>query len=100
MRVEDIRQNWGLFVGVGVVLVTLGLLAITFSLLATLFTIVIVGILLMLGGLAQCGEAAYSRRFTGTLFYLLSGTLYFFAGLVMALNPQVFAISLAWLVGV
>jgi uncharacterized membrane protein HdeD (DUF308 family) len=99
MRVEDIRQNWGLFLGLGIALVLLGILAIMFSLIATLATVIVFGFVLMVGGLAQCGEAVYSRRFSGTLVYLLSGTLYFVAGLIMVLNPLVGALGLTLVVG-
>ena len=87
MRIEDVRQNSGLLLGLGILLVVLGMLAIAFSLLTALAAVVTFGILLMIGGLIQCSEAVWSRRFSGSLIYLLTGTLYFFVGLIMVVQP-------------
>jgi uncharacterized membrane protein HdeD (DUF308 family) len=100
MRLEEVRQNHGLFLTLGFALAALGVLAIAFSLIAALATAVVLGIVLMIGGLAQCAEAVYSGRFSGFLFYLLGGTLYFFIGLIMVSDPLRGALGLAFVVGV
>jgi uncharacterized membrane protein HdeD (DUF308 family) len=99
MKIDEIQQNWGLFLALGIALVVLGIFAIAWALAVSLAVVLVLGILLMVGGLAQCGEAIFSRRFTGFLIYLLAGSLYFFIGLVMALEPVRGAIGLTLVIG-
>jgi uncharacterized membrane protein HdeD (DUF308 family) len=99
MRIEDVRQNSGLLLGLGILLVVLGMLAIAFSLLTALAAVVTFGILLMIAGLVQCSEAVWSRRFSGSLIYLLAGTLYFFVGLIMVIQPFQAALTLTLVLG-
>ncbi len=54
---DDLRAGWGWFIALGVVLLVLGGIAFANILLATVVSVYYVGILMLLGGIAQIVQA-------------------------------------------
>ena len=83
----EIRSKWGWFVALGVALLILGLFAFSNVLVATFVSVIYVGVVMIVGGVAQIFLAFQVRTWGGFFFWLLSGLLYGAAGLFAFYNP-------------
>ena len=63
--VDMLRRNAGWVIALGVVLIVLGLAAIHYAVLATLFKMIMFGLFLVMGGVAEVVQAVASRRLIG-----------------------------------
>jgi len=82
-----IRSHAGVAVGVGVALIVAGVLSICAPFVAGLWVMVMIGLLLMIGGLALALLALRVGGFGAGLPVLLMGVLMIFAGLYMFSRP-------------
>jgi uncharacterized membrane protein HdeD (DUF308 family) len=92
-----IGSVWGWFVALGVVLMGLGALAFNNLPAATAATVYAVGILMLIGAVAQVGIAFRVRGGSGFGLMLLSALLYGVAGVVAIANPALAAKALTLL---
>jgi uncharacterized membrane protein HdeD (DUF308 family) len=70
-----LRGNWFWFVLLGVALIVLGFVALGSLWIATLATTVVIGVLLIVSGVAETTGACWSWRWSGFFLHLLSGVL-------------------------
>jgi uncharacterized membrane protein HdeD (DUF308 family) len=91
-------SSWAL--GLGVAMVVLGIVAILAAAISTVVSVVLLGVLVLAGGLAQALHAAQGHRWTGTLLSLGVGILYVIVGLLMITRPISSAIGLTLLMAV
>jgi uncharacterized membrane protein HdeD (DUF308 family) len=82
-----IRGQWAWLLALGIVLVVVGTLAIGVPLVATLATALTIGVLLLLGGIAQLLGAFWTRDWSGFFLMLLMGVLYIVLGLLFVRQP-------------
>ncbi len=95
-----LRQNWGWYVGLGLLLTLLGILGLVFVGAATLLTIVFVGWFFLIGGLAEIAHAVFKKGWSGFWLDLLAGVITAVAGLFILLQPAGGAKVLTMLIGI
>ena len=77
-----LRGNWFWFVFLGVALVVLGVVALGSVVVASLATALTMGLLILLGGLAETLGAFWCRGWSGFFLHLLSGLLSIVVGIL------------------
>jgi uncharacterized membrane protein HdeD (DUF308 family) len=82
-----IRENWGWFLGLGIVFVLAGFGAIGFPLLTTIAAKVALGWIFMIGGGVTVAHAFSAMGWRGFLLNFLIGALYLVAGAWLAFLP-------------
>ncbi len=96
---DALREHWALFTGVGVVLAILGVVALGNLWSATVVTVAIIGIVLIIAGVAQIGFAIMAREAGGLLRIVTGaiGALSIAVGIDVAADPKgaVVAVALA-----
>lgn len=92
--VEDIRNNWGWFLALGVLLVVLGFAVMSSAYFATVFSVIVFGVLLLCAGVVQIVQAFLARQWKGLFLSLLLGVLYLVVGFLCVSRPTVTAVNL------
>jgi len=82
-----IQGQWAWLLALGIVLVVVGTIAIGMPLLTTLATALTIGVLLLLGGVAQLVGTFWTRNWSGFFLMLLMGVLYVVLGLLFVREP-------------
>ncbi len=82
-----LRGNWLWLVLLGAALIVLGLLALGTPWIATLATAIVIGLLLLMSGVAEIVGALWCRAWDGFLLHLLSGVLSLVIGLLVLRAP-------------
>ena len=86
-ELDALRGNWFWFVILGVALVVLGTVALGSAVIASLAAAVAIGMLLLLGGVAEAVGAFWCRGWSGFFLELLSGVLSIVVGLLFLRAP-------------
>jgi uncharacterized membrane protein HdeD (DUF308 family) len=89
-ELSHMKDNWWWFALLGVLLVVCGTCAIIFPAITVLTTVAVttvLGILLMVSGVATIVGAFFAGKWSGLLLQLLVGILYLAAGFVVAEDP-------------
>src|SRR5579864_9319280 len=89
-----LRAKWGWIVALGVVYVVAGVIALGSVVSATVATVFVVGIMMIIAGVAEVINAFQIKSWGRFLFWLALGILYIIAGFVAFENPLLTA---AWL---
>jgi len=97
-ELDALRGNWFWFVLLGVALVVLGTVALGSVAVTSLAAAVALGVLLLLGGVAECVGAFWCRGWSGFFLHLLSGVLSAVVGLMFLRAPLGALTSLTMLV--
>jgi len=98
-RLSEIHGHWGWFVALGVVFLIAGLLAFSFVFAATLASVLMYGVLLLAGGIAQIVHAFQVRTWGNFLMWMLVGLLYGIAGILIFINPVLASAVLTLMIG-
>lgn len=98
LGLENLRQRWGWFLALGIVLIVLGTVAVGSAVLMTLATMVFIGWLMIIGGLMQVVHAFATKSWGGFFIDLLSGILYVVVGFMIIANPGATAVALTLLI--
>lgn len=86
-EVQAIRGKWAWLVALGVALIVLGIVLLGFPVLTTLATVTALGVLVLVGGVAEVVGAFWCREWSGFFLALLSGVLGVVVGLMLLGNP-------------
>ena len=86
-ELDALRGNWFWFVILGVSLVVLGTVALGALVITSLAAAVAIGVLLLLGGVAEAVGAFWCRGWSGFFLELLSGVLSIVVGLLFLRAP-------------
>ena len=86
-ELDALRGNWFWFVILGVSLVVLGTVALGSVVIASLAAAAAIGVLLLLGGVAEAVGAFWCRGWSGFFLELLSGVLSIVVGLLFLRAP-------------
>ncbi|NRP84817.1 hypothetical protein GFPCMMHI_00696 [Ensifer adhaerens] len=81
------RDKWGWFVGLGILLLICGGIALGNLFIATVASVYYVGMLMLIGGIVHLAHAFQVRGWEHILFWVLSGLLYTLAGVLAFTNP-------------
>ena len=94
-----LRAKSGWIVALGIVYVLAGLIALGSVVFATVVTVFIVGIMMLIAGVAEVINAFQLKSWGKFLFWLLLGALYIVAGFVTFDNPLLAAAVLTLVLG-
>ena len=97
---EPLRAKRGWIVALGIVYVIAGLIALGSIVMATIATVFVVGIMMLIAGVAEVFHAFQIKTWGSFLLWLLLGALYIVAGLLTFENPLLAAALLTLLLGV
>ena len=86
-EIETLRAKWGWIVALGVIYSVAGLIALGSVLTATVASVFIVGIMMLIAGVAEVINAFQVKTWGKFLFWVLLGVLYIVAGFVTFENP-------------
>ena len=94
-----LRAKWGWIVALGVVYVIAGIIALGSVVSATVATVFVVGIMMIIAGVAEVINAFQIKTWGRFLFWLALGILYIVAGFVAWDNPLLTAVWLTLILG-
>jgi uncharacterized membrane protein HdeD (DUF308 family) len=96
------KQNAGLFMIWGILLMLVGMLAIGADVFTTIVTIVFIGVAITIGGAVVIFDAFtfWRRSMSGFILHLLMGILYVAVGYILIKNPVEGSISLTLVLGI
>ncbi|MCJ9752316.1 HdeD family acid-resistance protein [Neorhizobium sp. BETTINA12A] len=89
--VATVRDKWGWFLALGILLLILGFLALANLLVATVASVFYIGMMMLTGGIAYLVHAFQVKSWDHILFWAASGILYTIAGLLAFWNPALTA---------
>lgn len=99
-HIQGIKENWGWFFALGVLLILLGISIISSSFYATIFSIILLGIFLIGAGIVQVVQAFLARKWSGLFLSLFLGILYIVTGFLCVTKPAISAINITlWIAG-
>jgi uncharacterized membrane protein HdeD (DUF308 family) len=94
-----LRAKWGWIVALGVVYVIVGFIALGSIVTATVASVFIVGVMMIIAGVAELISAFQIKTWGKFLVWALLGVLYIIAGFVTFENPLFAAVLLTLLLG-
>ena len=97
--VEALRAKWGWIVALGTIYVLVGLIALYSVVMATVASVFVVGIMMLIAGVAEVINAFQVKSWGKFLLWILLGVLYILAGLVTFENPLLAAALLTLVLG-
>jgi uncharacterized membrane protein HdeD (DUF308 family) len=95
--IETLHAKWGWIVALGVVYVIAGCIALGSVVLATVASVFVVGIMMLIAGIAEVINAFQVKTWGKFLLWALLGALYIIAGFVTFENPLLAAALLTLL---
>jgi uncharacterized membrane protein HdeD (DUF308 family) len=98
-ELEPLRAKSGWIVALGVVYVIVGLVALGSVVTATVASVFVVGIMMVVAGVAEVVNAFQVKTWGNFLLWLILGVLYIIAGFVTFENPLLAAAFLTLLLG-
>jgi len=93
-----LRANWFWFVLLGIALIVLGFIALGSVVIASLATALTIGMLILIGGVAESLGAFWCRGWSGFFLHLLSGLLSIVIGVMFLRAPLDALLALTLLV--
>jgi uncharacterized membrane protein HdeD (DUF308 family) len=94
-----LRAKWGWIVALGVTYVIAGFIALGSVALATFVSVLVVGVMMIIAGVAEVISAFQIKSWGKFLLWALLGVLYIFAGFVTFQNPLLAAVLLTLILG-
>ncbi|HTR13598.1 MAG TPA: HdeD family acid-resistance protein [Roseiarcus sp.] len=94
-----LRAKWGWIVALGVVYLIAGFVALYSIVIATLASAWVVGIMMMIAGVAEIINAFQIKTWGRFIFWLILGVLYIVAGFIAFENPLLTAIWVTLILG-
>jgi uncharacterized membrane protein HdeD (DUF308 family) len=94
-----LRARWGWIVALGVVYVVAGFIALGSIVMATVASVFIVGVMMIIAGVAEVMNAFQIKSWGKFLIWALLGLLYIVAGFITFENPLFAAVLLTLMLG-
>ncbi|OHV75999.1 HdeD family acid-resistance protein [Rhizobium sp. LCM 4573] len=99
--VGTVRDKWGWFLALGILLLVFGIIAFANLFVATVASVFYIGMMMLIGGAAQFIHAFQSKGgWRDWLYWGLSGLLYTIAGLLAFWNPALTAVVFTFFMAV
>ena len=95
--IETLHAKWGWIVALGIVYSVAGIVALGSVVMATVASVFVVGIMMLIAGVAEVINAFQVKTWGKFLFWVLLGVLYIVAGFVTFENPLLVAALLTLL---
>jgi uncharacterized membrane protein HdeD (DUF308 family) len=99
LSLAPLRAKWGWIVALGVVYLVAGVVALGSIVSATVASVWVVGIMMIIAGVAEVINAFQVKTWGRFFFWLILGALYIFAGFVAFDNPFLTAVWLTLFLG-
>jgi uncharacterized membrane protein HdeD (DUF308 family) len=99
LGLQPLRAKWGWIVALGVIYVIVGLVALGSIVTATAASVLVVGIMMVVAGVAEVFNAFQIKTWGKFVLWLLLGALYILAGIATFENPVLAAALLTLLLG-
>jgi uncharacterized membrane protein HdeD (DUF308 family) len=96
---EALRAKWGWIVALGVIYLLVGLLALYSVVTATIASVFVVGIMMLIAGVAEVINAFQVKSWGKFFLWVILGVLYIVAGFVTFENPLLVAALLTLVLG-
>jgi uncharacterized membrane protein HdeD (DUF308 family) len=93
-NIHQVREKWGWFFALGVLLLLLGAGIIGSSYYATIFSVIILGLFLLCAGVVQIFQAFLARKWSGVFLSLFLGVLYIITGFLCMAKPTAAAVGI------
>ncbi|MFH2105685.1 MAG: DUF308 domain-containing protein [Candidatus Micrarchaeota archaeon] len=90
----------GWFLGMGILFIILGVMFMLLPVIASVAAEMLFGLILLVLGIAEIVFSFMTKKWTGFLFVLLSGLLFFIVGIYLLTNPIAGMITLTLLIGI
>lgn len=97
---EGIQKKWGWFFVLGLILMLLGLAVIGSAYTATIFSVFMFGFLVVGAGVVQLIQAVLSREWSGLFLSLLLAILYVVTGSICIGNPATAAVNMTFIIAI
>jgi uncharacterized membrane protein HdeD (DUF308 family) len=94
-----LRAKWGWIVALGVIYLIAGFIALGSVMTATVVSVFIVGVMMIIAGVAEVFSAFQIKGWGKFLLWVLLGVLYIIAGVVTFQNPLLAAVLLTLILG-
>jgi uncharacterized membrane protein HdeD (DUF308 family) len=94
---ETLRRNWGWFLALGIMQLTLGAAALLFVWIATIASVLVFGWFMIVAGVVETVAAISGRRGDGFFLHLLCAVLDLVVGVLVVANPGAAAVALTLL---
>ena len=94
-----LRAKWGWIVALGIVYIIAGFIALGSVVMATVASVLVVGIMMIVAGVAEVINAFQIKSWGKFLLWVLLGVLYIVAGFVTFDNPLFAAVLLTLILG-
>jgi uncharacterized membrane protein HdeD (DUF308 family) len=94
-----LRAKWGWIVALGAVYLIVGFIALGSVVMATVASVLVVGVMMIIAGVAEVFSAFQVKSWGKFLFWALLGVLYIIAGFVTFENPLLAAALLTLILG-
>lgn len=98
--VSTVRDKWGWFLALGILLLLFGFLALANLFVATVASVFYIGMMMLVGGVAYLVHAFQVKGWDHILFWAASGILYTIAGLLAFWNPALTAVIVTFFMAV
>ena len=98
--VLTVRDKWGWFLALGILLVIFGFIALANLFVATVASVFYIGMMMLVGGIAYLVHAFQVKGWDHILFWAASGILYTIAGLLAFWNPALTAVIVTFFMAV
>src|SRR5258707_10742434 len=99
-ELAPLRAKWGWILTLGIVYVIVGLIALGSVVMTTAASVFVVGIMMMIGGIAEVINAFQVKGWGKVTLWLLLGVMYIVAGVVTFQNPLLAAAIVTLMLGV
>ena len=97
---KALRAKWGWIVALGIIFMIAGVIALGSVVAATETAVLVVGIMMLMGGIAEIIAAFNVKSWGKFAFWLLLGVLYVAAGVIAVMNPLLAAAYLTLMLGI
>ncbi|MBP2560382.1 uncharacterized membrane protein HdeD (DUF308 family) [Neorhizobium galegae] len=98
--VLTVRDKWGWFLALGILLLIFGFIALANLFVATVASVFYIGMMMLVGGVAYLVHAFQVKGWDHILFWAASGILYTIAGLLAFWNPALTAVIVTFFMAV
>lgn len=85
---EVLHAAWGWFLALGILLIVLGIVALGVPIAISVTMTVFLGVILLIGGVAQLAHALFAHKWSGFFMHLLGSAVYIIFGIVLLADPQ------------
>jgi len=98
--IKALHAKWGWIVALGIIFMIAGVIALGSVVAATASAVLIVGIMMIMGGVAEIIAAFKVKSWGKFAFWMLLGALYVAAGIIAIMNPFAAATILTLFLGI